>query len=162
VSRDALAASSAGLESAWTRSDEIFSLLAPEAIHARPIPLRQSFLFYVGHLPAFAWNKLARGAAREAPFDARFDELFERGIDPPDDAEPGHEDPRAWPALEEVLAYRDRVRAELPRLYAHPLVREALPMVLEHELMHHETLLYMVHALAPALKRRPAQLRDSS
>ena len=90
------------LESVWERSDQIFGILAPEAILTRPIPLRQPFLFYIGHLPAFAWNHLWRRAAARASVNAEFDTLFERGIDPPDDGEaPSNE---AWPALEEVLA----------------------------------------------------------
>ena len=159
MNQGVMASSGTGLKAAWDRSDRIFSLLAPDAICSRPIPLRQPFLFYVGHLPGFAWNQLARGAAGRASFNARFDELFERGIDPPDDAEPGVDDPLAWPSLEQVLEYRDRVRVELPHLLEHPVVQEVLPMVLEHELMHHETLLYMVHELSPSLKRRPADLR---
>ena len=68
MTRAVLRTSVACLEAAWERSDKIFSLLVPEAIRARPIPLRQPFLFYVGHLPAFAWNQLARGAAGHASF----------------------------------------------------------------------------------------------
>jgi hypothetical protein len=100
------------LEVAWHRSDRIFALLAPEAILTRPIPLRQPFLFYVGHLPAFAWNHLGRRVAGRAPFADDFDTLFERGIDPPDDDEAPEDE--GWPAREEVLAYRDRIRGFRP------------------------------------------------
>ena len=68
--------------------------------------------------------------------------------DPADDAD-------VWPEYESVLAYRDRVRACLPKCLDEPWVREVLPMVLEHELMHHETLLYMVQQLPEAPKTAP-------
>jgi ergothioneine biosynthesis protein EgtB len=140
------------LRAAWERSDRLFGLLAPEAVLARPIPLRQPFLFYVGHLPAFAWNHLWRRVAGRPAFAPHLDDLFERGIDPPDDREAPADDAQAWPPYEEVLAYRDRVRTALPEILDDPRVRAVLPMVLEHELMHHETLLYMVQELPTSLK----------
>jgi ergothioneine biosynthesis protein EgtB len=146
-------ASSQPLEHAWQRSDRIFDLLAPEALLARPIRLRQPFLFYVGHLPAFAWNHLWRRVAGRETFNADLDALFERGIDPPDEGAVAAEEP--WPPRDEVLAYRDRVRSCLPRILDDPRVQKVLPMVLEHELMHHETLLYMVHQLPGDLRRAP-------
>src|SRR5687767_4226299 len=69
----------------WSRTDRIFGLLAARAWLTRPIALRHPFIFYVGHLPAFAWNHLggAVGGDRGRPRrDAEFDELFSRGIDP--------------------------------------------------------------------------------
>ena len=42
------------LQGVWRRTDAIFGLLRPEAVPARPIALRHPFIFYVGHLPAFA------------------------------------------------------------------------------------------------------------
>jgi len=149
------------LESAWERSDQIFRVLAPEAVLARPIPLRQPFLFYVGHLPAFAWNHLWRRAAGRPPVNAELDTLFERGIDPPDDGEAPADEAEAWPALEEVLVYRDHVRTTLPQILDEPRVQKVLPLVLEHELMHHETLLYMVQQLPTELKTAPDGLSEA-
>jgi len=143
------------LRAAWARSDEIFGLVRPEAVYARPIPLRQPFLFYVGHLPAFAWNHLWRRVAGRETFDADLDVLFERGIDPPDDGPGAGEQEGAWPAFEAVAAYRDRVRKCVGTCLEEPGVQETLPMVLEHELMHHETLLYMVQQLPADLKNTP-------
>src|SRR5262249_12531201 len=129
----------AALVAAWERSDRLFAWVAEEALAARPIRLRQPFLFYFGHLPAFAWNHLARRTVGWASFAPDFDALFEAGIDPPDDADPAGE-PAEWPALAAVMAYRDRVREDLERTFDDPRVAGVLPMVLEHELMHHETL----------------------
>jgi ergothioneine biosynthesis protein EgtB len=147
------------LEAAWERTDRIFSLVTDGALLARPIPLRQPLLFYVGHLPAFAWNHLGRGALGLPAFAPELDALFEAGIDPPDDAEPSRQDdPALWPQLEGVLAYRDRVRSRLRETLGEPALAEVLPMVLEHELMHHETLLYMLQQLPTEAKCPPAEL----
>jgi ergothioneine biosynthesis protein EgtB len=154
------------LEAAWERSDRIFGLLAPEAWLQRPIGLRQPFLFYLGHLPAFAWNHVWRGVLGRPAFAPAFDRLFERGIDPvEDDFRPASV---AWPSEAEVLAYRDRVRDALRGTFddvaalagTDPLAEggRVFHLVIEHELMHHETLLYMVHQLDGRAKRRPAWL----
>jgi ergothioneine biosynthesis protein EgtB len=152
------ASTAARLLEAWERSDRILGCVAVDALLARPIRLRQPFLFYVGHLPAFAWNHLWRGVLGRSAFAARLDALFERGIDPPDDAQAPVDDPSIWPPAADVLAYRDRVREALPAVLEAPEARQTVEMVLEHELMHHETLLYMIHELEAGAKVRPAEL----
>ncbi len=145
------------LQAAWNRSDRLFSLLSDDAWLEQPIRLRQPFIFYLGHLPAFAWNHVGRGLLRERPFRAELDVLFERGIDPVGvDAYT----PRAqWPERREVLEYRDRVRGLLTAGLSDPGFpaegAAVVSMVIEHELMHHETLLYMVQELDHRSKRRP-------
>ncbi len=153
------------LEAAWRRSDLIFSLLDARAWYERPIALRQPFIFYVGHLPAFAWNQVARGLLGRPGFEPRFDELFARGIDPVgvDRYEP--DSPTLWPEPAAVLGYRDRVREALRGAFEDVAALESndvlaergrvWQLVIEHELMHHETLLYMVQQLPLALKHRP-------
>ena len=141
----------------WNRTDRIFGLLAAHAWLERPIALRHPFIFYVGHLPAFAWNYLgdAAGGDRDRPRrDADFDELFSRGIDPDvDDPSRCHahpDVPERWPSIADVLAYRDRVRGRLLEAGG-GAAPDVLSMVVEHELMHQETLMYM----AQRLSRRP-------
>jgi ergothioneine biosynthesis protein EgtB len=146
------------LEAAWRRSDALFDVLRPEALLARPIALRQPFLFYMGHLPAFAWNRLGRRLRGLAPLHPQFEDLFARGIDPLD--ENGVPAAPAWPPVDEVRVYRDTVRSALRLAFAagrERRIRERrqIAMVVEHELMHHETLLYMFQALPSAQKRRP-------
>ena len=68
------------LTDAWARTDRIFEILAPGGWLAQPIALRHPFIFYLGHLPAFAWNQVCRGVLGRTSFDPVFDELFERGI----------------------------------------------------------------------------------
>ena len=149
----------AALEAAWERSDRIFALLKPEALPMRPIALRQPLLFYVGHLPAFGWNQVCRGLLAMTSPQPAFDDLFARGIDPV--GVDAYEGSQAWPPLEQVLAYRDRVRGALRDSFD---AVEALSgsdvladhgrvyhLVIEHELMHHETLLYMLQQLDRAV-----------
>lgn len=146
------------LERAWERSDRLFDLLQESAMLAQPIPLRQPFLFYLGHLPAFAWNSLGRRMLGEPALHDSFERLFERGIDPVDvDA---YTPANPWPARPEVEAYRDKVREALRTALEDPAFprsgEEVLQMLVEHELMHQETLLYMVHELPFDQKRKPA------
>jgi len=154
---------------AWRRTDMLFGLVARDAMQSRPIALRHPFIFYVGHLPAFAWNHICRGVLQRPSFDPRFDDMFDRGIDPDvDDPSRCHahpEVPERWPALDDVIAYRDRVRGaivdSLDEIATHAATNlmarhnRVLSMAIEHELMHQETLLYIVQQLASAQKIRP-------
>jgi ergothioneine biosynthesis protein EgtB len=144
------------LRQAWQRADWIFGRLGDGALGAQPIPLRHPFVFYLGHLPAFAWNHLGRRGLGLPAFHEQFDGLFERGIDPvgPD----AHAPPLVWPEQAAILAYRDRVRLTLADALgagAPAGVARTGLMVLEHELMHHETLLYMLRELPHARKLAP-------
>jgi ergothioneine biosynthesis protein EgtB len=153
--------------SAWSRTDEIFGIVKPQAMLSNPIALRHPFIFYVGHLPAFAWNQICRGVLHWRSFNPHFDELFSRGIDP--DVETGEchahpKVPQAWPDMMAVLHYRDRVRSAVLRSF--DAVLECAPrnvmaengrvftMVLEHEAMHQETLLYMIQEAPLTMKQR--------
>jgi ergothioneine biosynthesis protein EgtB len=153
--------------SAWNRTDEIFGIVKAQAFLSTPITLRHPFIFYVGHLPAFAWNQICRGVLNWKSFNRDFDDLFSRGIDP--DVETGechaHPDvPQAWPELMAVLNYRDRVRAAVLRSFdavlecaSENVMAEkgrVFTMVLEHEAMHQETLLYMIQEAPSSMKRQ--------
>ena len=158
-------------ESTWMRTDALLGLVAADAILHRPISLRHPFIFYVGHLPAFAWNHICRGVLGQASFQPSFDEIFDRGIDPdvedPTRVHAHPEVPDRWPDLADVHAYRDRVRRavldSLPDIEEHAsedvMARQGrvCSMVLEHELMHQETLLYMIQQLPPEHVGRPAR-----
>jgi ergothioneine biosynthesis protein EgtB len=159
------------LEKAWARSDALFRMLTPEALAAQPIALRQPFIFYLGHLPAFAWNQVCRGVLGQPSFDPAFDDLFARGIDPVETDSYGAAAADAWPAVAPILSYRDCIReairdarAELKRRARtgndDVLIRQAriFAVVLEHEVMHHETLLYMIQQLPAEQKLRPPGL----
>ncbi len=159
----------ARLDAAWSRTDRLFELLKPRAIRSQPISLRHPFVFYLGHLPAFAWNQICRGILNWTSVNPFFDEVFSRGIDPDaDDPNQCHahpEAPSSWPEPEQVARYRDRVREavleSLPAVKARASTNllaqrgRVFAMVIEHECMHQETLLYMVHELAGDQKVTP-------
>src|ERR1051325_4818352 len=67
---------------AWSRSDALFRLIREEDFLTRPIVWRHPFIFYVGHLPAFAWNQICGSILKWKSRSAHFDDLFCRGMDP--------------------------------------------------------------------------------
>jgi iron(II)-dependent oxidoreductase len=157
----------------WSRSDDVFGIIHKDDFLCKPIVWRHPFIFYVGHLPAFAWNQVCGRMLKRKSINPYFDDLFSRGIDP--DVESGNchshpEVPNRWPSMLEVLKYRDRVREVILNSFDTVLDagghdnpasrRRVLRMVLEHEFMHQETLLYMIQELPPARKKRPRRLTD--
>ena len=146
------------------RSRAWFDLLNEDAYRARPIALRHPVVFYEGHVAAFNVNTLVKRGLGHAGVDAGLEDLFERGIDPAEDAaDAGGTTAVAWPARAEVLAFAAASDAAVEAALVHPdLLRDgglALFTILEHEAMHHETLLYMYQRLPAAAKRRPPAYR---
>jgi iron(II)-dependent oxidoreductase len=163
------------------RSREIFDLLTEQTYYSRPIALRHPIVFYDGHLPGFSFNTLVKKGLGHPSIDARLETLFARGIDPHETqvggaggaggagragraGGAGRDD--GWPARDEVRAFADEadrqvldaiLHADLDRP-GHPLLdrAEAVFTILEHEVMHQETLLYMWHRLPFGQKRKPA------
>ncbi|GJQ13236.1 hypothetical protein GpartN1_g5027.t1 [Galdieria partita] len=139
------------LQSAWNLSDAFFeSLLSEKWFERRPIPLRNPFIFYYGHLVAFCWNQFRNKLGLEQ-FEPVFDYIFERGIDPDvDDPTQCHshpEFPDTWPSKVQVCQYKQKVRSILLSQSVLSQVEKKCPhivqLVFEHELMHLETLFYM-------------------
>jgi ergothioneine biosynthesis protein EgtB len=154
--------------SAWSRTDRIFSLIGPNAMLEKPIVWRHPFIFYVGHLPAFSWNQICGAILNWSSYNPYFDDLFCRGVDPDVDTGACHwhpEVPDEWPSLTETTKYRDKVRAAvLEALSLLPLESSSdvmvsggrvFQLVLEHEYMHQETLLYMLQEYPIERKLRP-------
>ena len=157
------------------RSRALFDLVASPAgtdgaYYRKPIALRHPIVFYEGHLPAFSFNTLVKKALGAPGIDARLESVFARGIDPADVPAPaGDAGPQqgsaGWPSRDEVLAFAAEAdRRVLDALDGADLDRpgdarldrsEAVFTILEHEAMHHETLLYMWHRLPFDDKRRP-------
>jgi iron(II)-dependent oxidoreductase len=141
------------LAAARARTDELFRTVNPEALYERPVAERHRLIFYLGHLEAFDWNLIARGAHGTPVFHPTFDQLFAFGIDP----EPGQlpqDKPSEWPSIEEVKAYQKRVRDKLEGL-VEETPAQLLHVAIEHRLMHAETFTYLTHQLAPEHKRGP-------
>lgn len=148
------------------RSRALFDLVAPEAYYDRPIALRNPIVFYEGHFPAFGVNTLVKKALHGKGIDERLERLFARGIDP-ESEEAAMSPTDVWPTRAEVLAYaaaadesiENAIRNETIEDASAPGLRggEALFTILEHEQMHHETLLYMLHNLPYDSKRAPRE-----
>jgi ergothioneine biosynthesis protein EgtB len=154
------------LQACWLRSDQIFDLLEGGALLEQPIGLRHPLIFYLGHLPAFAWNQVCRGILEMPSFRGDFDSLFERGIDPM--GVDHYESIAEWPAIDEILEYRDEVRKDLLEAVepvaalaaGNPLADRGriFEVAIEHELMHQETLQYLFQQLPLEAKRRPPNM----
>ncbi|KAI0406130.1 DUF323 domain protein [Xylaria palmicola] len=142
-------------KSLWAVWDAITRRMLPnEELLDKPIKLRNACIFYLGHTPAFLDIQLTKTTG-EGPTPPRYyHAIFERGIDPdvdnPENCHAHSEIPDEWPQLDEILAYQGRVRARLGGLYDHGAgaiprgVARAIWVGFEHELMHMETLLYIM------------------
>jgi len=147
------------------RSRALFDMLSEDAYYSRPIALRHPVVFYEGHLPAFTYNTLAKKALGRPPIREDFEHLFARGIDPHEQGTGNRAPAIQWPSRRDVLAFADEVDARVVDLLehedlnrpGHPLLdrAEAVFSILEHEAMHHETLIYMWHQLPHDQKRPP-------
>jgi ergothioneine biosynthesis protein EgtB len=156
------------------RSRALFAMVAPDAFLERPIALRHPILFYEGHLPAFNANTLLRRGLGRPALDPELDVVFERGIDPADEGAALRSARADWPARARVREYGQAADAAVAEAIASadvdrtddPVLRGGLAVfsILEHEAMHHETLLYMLHQLPYAQKHAPGaqELLDAS
>jgi formylglycine-generating enzyme required for sulfatase activity len=146
------------------RTFEIFSIFEPSAYYERPIPLRHPLVFYEGHIPAFSHNTLCVAALGQPPVDADLQRLFERGIDPASLQDAQQHERDKWPDRVRVQAFGAAVDTAILRALAHanlddpatsPLLEraQAAYTIIEHEPMHHETFLYMLHRLPLERKR---------
>lgn len=139
----------------WFSWDTVTQRMLPnEELLDKPIKLRNACIFYLGHIPAFLDIQLGK-VTKLAPTEPSFyHSIFERGIDPdvdnPDHCHAHSEIPDEWPAVEEILSYQERVRAKLIKIYEDGQdsiprdVGRAIWVGFEHEIMHMETLLYMM------------------
>jgi iron(II)-dependent oxidoreductase len=157
----------------WRRSDQIFfEFLKPEALLKKPIELRNPFIFYVGHVAAFSYIHVNLKVCKEESFMSEFDAMFERGIDP-DVMDPTKVHAHSicpanaddWPCLQRIQDYVAECRSRVLKAYAsvsesnnNPWLtrRRVFNMVMEHEAMHQETLMYMIQQLEPPFKNEPA------
>jgi iron(II)-dependent oxidoreductase len=152
-----------------SRSDALFDLVDPGTYLERPIPLRHPIVFYEGHLPVFNVNTVLKKSLGHPGFHAEFERLFARGIDPEDEAAAGRRAIDIWPSREAIRAYgaaadpvvADAIRTGPIEGADREVVRgaQAVFASLEHEAMHHETLLYIFHRLPHDRKRRPGTSR---
>ncbi len=144
------------LADARANTDALFERIAPAALYDRPIPERHRLIFYLGHLEAFDWNLLGRGAFDLAPENAAFDKLFAFGIDPVGGNLPT-DTPSDWPKERAVRRYvaavREKIDSNLAEAFSGPEPSREVAggtlvhVAIEHRLMHAETLAYLLHQL---------------
>jgi hypothetical protein len=139
----------------WAVWDTITRQMLPnEGLLDKPIKLRNACIFYLGHTPAFLDIQLTK-TTKVGPTSPRYyHSIFERGIDPdvdnPEHCHAHSEIPDEWPQVDDILAYQSRVRARLSGLYDNGIERiprniaRAIWVGFEHEVMHMETLLYIL------------------
>lgn len=139
----------------WSIWDTITREMIPkDELLKKPIKLRNACIFYLGHIPTFLDMKLHEATGAKLCDPSYYPTIFERGIDPDvDDPENCHahsEIPEEWPPLEEILDHQTLVREKVNQLYKAGMpvkdrqVGRVMWLGLEHEMMHLETLLYML------------------
>ena len=96
---------------AYDIDEALFEILKyDETFYRRADPLRHPLIFYFGHTAALYVNKLLLARLIEARVNSTYESMFAVGVDEMswDDLNEKHYD---WPAVADVQAYRDRVRA---------------------------------------------------
>lgn len=150
----------------FTIYEQLFLPLAnDDAYYRRADPLRHPLIFYLGHTATFFVNKLVLARILGERLDPKLESVFAVGVDEMswDDLDvPGHD----WPAVEEVRAYRDRVREAVDGVISRlPLTMPigwespwwAILMGIEHERIHLETSAVLIRQL-PLECVRPHEL----
>lgn len=158
-----------GLWAAWDTVTR--GMISDEELGNKPIKLRNACIFYLGHIPTFLDMQLVKATGEPLCEPAYFPTIFERGIDPdvdnPEQCHSHSEIPDEWPQLQEILTHQARVRNKIERLYESGEISRKLGrsvwMGFEHEIMHLETLLYMLlqsdKTLAPPRTKIPDFVR---
>jgi len=122
-------------------------LTSREAFYVRAEPLRHPLIFYLGHTAVFYINKLIAAKILTERINPKYESLFAIGVDEMswDDLDEAHYD---WPTVEQVMAYRAKVRETVDRVIRSiPLTMPlnwsnpawALMMGMEHARIHLET-----------------------
>lgn len=139
----------------WALWDKVTRQMIPDdELYEKPIKLRNACIFYLGHIPTFFDMKLVEATGMKPTEPSYFYNIFERGIDPdvdnPEQCHAHSEIPDTWPELETILKFQDAVRQRVLEIYKSGKAYDdnwtgrALWLGFEHEVMHLETLLYML------------------
>ncbi|KAJ2558015.1 hypothetical protein EV175_001008 [Coemansia sp. RSA 1933] len=157
----------------WSAWDTLTLEIIPrEKLHDKPIDLRHPFIFYLGHMPAFADIHMTAADSEPLTEPAIYAQWFERGIDPNIKSKTvshSHSEiPNQWPALKDIVAYSDRVHSRILRwCKKYEKCNGAVAandarhvwMAFEHQAMHIETFFYMILQMSPSDMRPPASVR---
>lgn len=139
----------------WAVWDKVTRQMIPEEeLSSKPIKLRNACIFYLGHIPTFFDMKITEATNGKPTEPSYFYKIFERGIDPdvdnPEHCHAHSEIPDSWPQLEVMLQYQQDVRRRVRDIYesgqshSDAWTGRAMWLGFEHEVMHLETLLYML------------------
>lgn len=133
----------------------------------KPIKLRNACIFYLGHIPTFLDIQLSKATKSSFSEPQYYPQIFERGIDPdvdnPENCHDHSEIPDEWPPLAEILSYQATIRERVQKLYENGVksisrgLGRSLWVGFEHEIMHLETLLYMLLQSDRTLPPSPVQ-----
>lgn len=142
-------------EQIWSAWDAVTQdMISDDELLEQPIKLRNACIFYLGHIPTFLDIHISRATEQPGTKPTHYPQIFERGIDPdvdnPDQCHSHSEVPESWPPVEEINEFQSAVRRRVARLYksgdaqSNRRLSRALWLGYEHEIMHLETLLYML------------------
>lgn len=132
----------------FERYQSLFDTLkSDEAFFRKSIPLRHPLIFYYGHTATFFVNKMLLAGLIDKRINPKFESMFAVGVDEMswDDLNDDHYE---WPAVEEVTAYRDQVKAMINKVIQKAPLKLpidwdnpwwAILMGIEHEQIHLET-----------------------
>lgn len=132
----------------FERYESLFDTLkTDQAYYQKSIPLRHPLIFYFGHTATFFVNKMLLAGLIDKRINPKFESMFAVGVDEMswDDLNEAHYD---WPAVEEVKAYRQQVKAMINKVIQKAPLKLpidwdnpwwAILMGIEHEQIHLET-----------------------
>lgn len=131
------------------------TLKVDEAFYKRADPLRHPLIFYYGHTSCFYVNKLVLAGLLPSHINPKFESMFAIGVDEMswDDL---NENNYNWPKVEEVKAYREKVKAKIIDLIQTlplqmPISWESpfwpIIMGIEHQNIHIETSSVLIRQL---------------
>ena len=126
----------------------------------RPIPLRHPLRFYEGHLASFNFGMLLQSGFVKNDPQPELTNLFARGIDPLGTSAADKLTIQQWPERARVADYIAGVDNEMTRAFEGEIDPIYLHTAVEHEEMHQETLMYLIHRVPYELKRKPANVRS--
>lgn len=138
------------LEEARAETMRLFALVPDETdLRRPPAPGFRPILWHRGHIGAYEAYWILQHAKGDPCLSERYEAVF-------DPIKTPREDANNLPSIEEIDGYLDTVRIQA-LAYLHTPEGAAdwytFHLVLEHELQHQETLLYLLHLLDPSCKR---------
>lgn len=135
---------------------QLFSLVPDERdLRLPPAPGFRPIMWHRGHIAAYEAYWLLQKAKGEPSRNPRFDAIFDPIHTPREDAS-------NLPPLDEIDAYIDDTRRAVLEFLEQTGEDDSdlFQLVLQHELQHQETLLYLLHLLDPSAKQRPSGTSD--